>query len=92
MQIAPNLGIWERFTPRERDVFDALRRGLSDAEMATALGVSVHTVKVHLRRTFRKAAVASRTALVSVVYRLPAIEAVATMEPACAVVKQSADA
>lgn len=39
---------------RERDVLVELARGLSTAEIATALGLSANTVKTHLRGLFRK--------------------------------------
>lgn len=39
---------------RERDVLNELARGLTTAEIGTALGLSANTVKTHLRGLFRK--------------------------------------
>lgn len=49
---------------REQEVMRALAQGLRNKEIAAALGVSVGTVKTHLRHIFRKLHVADRTAAV----------------------------
>ena len=49
-------------TPREVEVLRLVAQGLSDAEVAARLYISVHTVKTHLRATYGKLAVASRSA------------------------------
>lgn len=36
-------------TPRQRDVFALLRRGLRYNQVAEELGISVHTVKTHVQ-------------------------------------------
>lgn len=41
-------------TPKERDVFMHLRRGLLDKQIADELGLSIHTVRVHIRAIKRK--------------------------------------
>jgi len=41
-------------TPREIEVLHHLSRGLSYAEVSTALGVSVNTVTSHVKNTYRK--------------------------------------
>ena len=35
--------------PREREILGLIRDGLTDAEIARRLGISVHTVRSHLR-------------------------------------------
>lgn len=46
---------------RELDVLDYVRRGFPNADIATALEISVHTVKVHLKTIFLKLDSADRT-------------------------------
>jgi DNA-binding NarL/FixJ family response regulator len=46
---------------RERDVLDQLVKGLSNRQIARALGISERTVKVHLGHIFRQLGVADRT-------------------------------
>lgn len=41
-------------TPKEREVFLLLREGMLDKQIADALGLSVHTVRVHIRAIKRK--------------------------------------
>lgn len=49
---------------REKDVARLVMNGRSNKEIAQAMGITEHTVKEHLRETFKKAEVRSRTALV----------------------------
>lgn len=60
-------------SPREREVLAALARGKRNKEIGAELGVSVGTVKTHLRHIFRKLTVADRTsaALTALQARLP---------------------
>jgi DNA-binding NarL/FixJ family response regulator len=51
----------EAFTPRERDVLDLLRRGLSNRDIARGLGLAERTVKVHVGNLLAKLQVGSRT-------------------------------
>ena len=48
-------------TPRERDVFELICDGRTNKEIATALFLSVVTVKVHVRNILRKLGVRTRT-------------------------------
>ena len=51
-------------SPRERQVLHSLAQGHRNSEIAVQLGVSVGTVKTHLRHIFRKLMVADRTGAV----------------------------
>jgi len=48
-------------TPRERDVIELIGRGLTNAQIATALGLRLGTVKLHVQHVLVKLGVASRT-------------------------------
>ena len=47
-------------TPKEREVFRGLRRGLLDKQIADELNLSIHTVRVHIRAIKRKRGVNRR--------------------------------
>lgn len=49
-------------TPREQEVADWMCQGKSNEEIAIILGISVHTVKNHLDKVFRKLGVENRHA------------------------------
>lgn len=57
-------------TEREHDVLRALAKGLTYAASASKLGVSVNTVRVHVRAIYGKLAVRSKTAAVMEALRL----------------------
>jgi len=65
-----NLGLRESvaktfgFTPREREVVEAVLQGLPNKHIAKALDVSLRTVETHLYNAFRKCHVRSRTELI----------------------------
>ncbi|MFM9880182.1 MAG: LuxR C-terminal-related transcriptional regulator [Burkholderiaceae bacterium] len=50
-----------KLSKRQKQLIAMLDRGLSNKDIATELGISEHTVKVHLWRLFRRLAVKSRT-------------------------------
>ena len=50
-------------TPREREVYDLLCEGLSNAEIGRQLFITPGTVKVHVHHVFDKLGIRSRTAL-----------------------------
>jgi DNA-binding NarL/FixJ family response regulator len=52
--------IQNRLTKREREVLTLLAKGLSYAEVATGLEVSVGTITTHVKNIYRKLAVRSR--------------------------------
>lgn len=53
----------EALTEREREIAEAVGRGLQNKEIAAELNISKHTVSSHLRRVFRKLRVHSRAAV-----------------------------
>jgi DNA-binding NarL/FixJ family response regulator len=48
-------------SPREQEILDLVRQGLTNAEIAQTLFVSVSTVKAHMRHIFEKLGVRTRT-------------------------------
>lgn len=53
-----------RFTPRQREVLALVARGLSNAEIATALSISRRTVEKHVEAIHMKAGTTTRARLV----------------------------
>jgi DNA-binding CsgD family transcriptional regulator len=53
-------------SPREEEILELVRQGLTNAEIAHALFVSVSTVKAHMRHIFEKLGVRTRTEAVAV--------------------------
>jgi DNA-binding NarL/FixJ family response regulator len=53
-------------TPREREVLEFLARGLSNSDIAVAIGRTDETVKIHLKRIFSKLNAAGRTEAVMI--------------------------
>ena len=54
---------WKSLSTREQDVTILVCRGLSDAEIASQLKLSISTVKSYLRHVFRKVQVRNRRQL-----------------------------
>ncbi len=52
-------------TPRERELLERLAEGLTNAEIATEVGVSTNTVKFHLRNLYSKISVRNRAEAVA---------------------------
>lgn len=50
-----------QLTPRERETFEALVGGRSNAEIASLLGISEVTVKIHLQNVYRKLGAKNRS-------------------------------
>lgn len=70
------LRIWEetpldRLTVREREVVQAVSRGLSHKEAGRELGLAPTTVSSHLYRAYAKLGVASRSELARLVHGMP---------------------
>lgn len=57
-------------TRRELQVVESLCRGHGTADIATALGISAHTVKDHVKRIQRKMGARNRLTVVSIALRL----------------------
>lgn len=55
-------------TPREREVFNLILRGLSNLEIAEKLFISTHTVKNHITKIYEKLGVSDRTQALAKVY------------------------
>jgi DNA-binding NarL/FixJ family response regulator len=51
-----------QLTKREKEVLAALSRGPSYKEIAAVLGISLNTVRTHLKQVYSKLGVRSRTA------------------------------
>ena len=64
----------EALTTREHDVLARVADGLPNRDIATALGISEHTVKFHLASIFGKLGVSTRTEAVQRGLRLGVIE------------------
>ena len=61
-------GPLDELTAREREVVDAVSRGLTFKEAARRLGVAPSTVSNHLYRVYQKLGVHSRSALAKLVH------------------------
>ncbi|MBI5924891.1 MAG: response regulator transcription factor [Aquabacterium sp.] len=61
-----------RLTPRQKDVLQWILKGCTNHAIATALGISAETVKLHVSAIFRAYGVHSRTQLVLLCSRSPA--------------------
>lgn len=55
-------------TAREAQVAQLLARGLSNARLAEALGVSIHTAQRHTERVFQKLGIHARAAVAGVIF------------------------
>ncbi len=53
-------------SPRELEVLDGMRRGLSNRDIGMVLGISEHTAKNHSKSIFKKLQVADRAEAVAV--------------------------
>jgi DNA-binding CsgD family transcriptional regulator len=61
----------ELLSDREREVVRLVQRGLTNAEIAEALGISLATVKTHLTRSFRKLGARSRAEAIAIANAAP---------------------
>jgi RNA polymerase sigma factor (sigma-70 family) len=54
----------KELTPRQTEIVDLLRRGLTNKQIGKKLGITEGTVKVHLNQIYEKFHVSTRTELV----------------------------
>jgi DNA-binding CsgD family transcriptional regulator len=54
-------------SPREMNVIEGLRNGMSDKEIASSLGIGFETVRDYLKAIRRKLGVSTRTAIISTI-------------------------
>jgi DNA-binding NarL/FixJ family response regulator len=59
---------WDHLTPREKELLTALAKGDSNDQIARALGLSINTVKFHLRNLYDKLAIRNRAQAVAFYY------------------------
>lgn len=57
--------LYEKLTPREAQVVEAIEQGLTNKEVAIRLDISLETVKYHIKNIYEKLQVNSRHALIS---------------------------
>lgn len=55
-------------TPREKEILQTLAKGLRYKDIAGSLGISIETVRSHVRKTYEKLQVQSRTEALNKVY------------------------
>ncbi len=58
-------GGFPTLSPRQAEIARLIARGMTNAEIGAALGLSERTVRNHLARTFAKFGIRRRTALVT---------------------------
>ncbi len=66
MEVVRHADALASLTRREREVLRRLAAGETNAQIATALGITIHAVKFHLSSVFRKLNVPNRTMAASV--------------------------
>lgn len=64
-----NKNIPEALSDREIEIVVLLMHGMSNAEIADRLYISLHTVKSHVKHIFQKTGAASRTQLISMLHQ-----------------------
>jgi DNA-binding CsgD family transcriptional regulator len=64
-EIAPLIAEAHGLTPREQEVTRLIARGLTTAEVADELFLSIHTVRDHVKQIFQKIGISSRGELVA---------------------------
>jgi DNA-binding CsgD family transcriptional regulator len=57
----PGAAALQALTPRELEVLQLIAAGMTNAEAARSLGLSVHAIKFHLASIYHRLGVANRT-------------------------------
>ena len=57
------------YTEKEREVMQLISAGMGNAQIAQNMGVSVNTVKSHLKHVYKKSGVHNRTELAVLMLR-----------------------
>jgi DNA-binding CsgD family transcriptional regulator len=83
LPVPPRLAI----SPRQSEVLSLLAKGLSNKEIATALGTSERAIKFHLSNLYKKSATKNRTNLL--LWHLRRIGAIASAGPENSLVQAS---
>ena len=64
LRAEPSSDLVDPLTSREREVLEQMAAGLSNRQIAAALGISEHTVKFHVSAVLGKLGVSSRAAAI----------------------------
>jgi DNA-binding NarL/FixJ family response regulator len=72
--VGPDPAALETLTARERETLELLARGMSNAEMATALYVSEHTIKTHVGNVLAKLGLRDRIHAVILAYEVGLVQ------------------
>jgi DNA-binding NarL/FixJ family response regulator len=62
--------MFNRLTPREKEVYALAIEGVSNGDIATKLGISPFTVKLHMTHIYEKMQVYSRIELIHLAVKL----------------------
>jgi DNA-binding NarL/FixJ family response regulator len=72
--VGPDPAALEALTARERETLELLARGMSNAEMATTLYVSEHTIKTHVGNVLAKLGLRDRIHAVILAYEVGLVQ------------------
>lgn len=70
MQNTPDPALWDRLTPKEKEVFRLIVKGSNGPAIAEQMDIAIGTVRSHLTAMFNKMEVKSQTELVTKILRI----------------------